>query len=607
MKRLLLICWLLLWSMSAFAAGGTCPSTANMDGGLYAAPTSCYYFDFASGSDSNDGLSEASGHPLKHAPGMNGCTSTCSGITPAAGLGFIFKGGVTWDYTVLPWAPGGSGSSSGNDVYGGCTGANCIYYGVDKSWFSGGSWTRPILSGGDWNSVGSTCFFDVDASGGANLKLLKLDSKHDIIIDNFEFVGACGQTANAPPGGNNPTYIGQGAGNHNTIENNYFHRFAYNVGASTNGAAAFDAIGAGTTTYHATYNVADFGDSGNNTSAGSTITTLDGNACCAGINGSQVYEDHNVFANMGACEDEIGVISRHDNLFLNCYAVVYGTGFHEHISNDGACTASQTITTYNNLSLQNRTVSAAQAYGFTDNAACIFYWFNDVLTGITPPYAAYMSGANGNTFHAFNDTIEAQDSSNGGPGGQIVMRSGGAGGTDYVYNLHVITSAGCGIFNVGTGSGGFAPLGTWITSHGTSTSQNFTSYPGCPVADLVVQTQATANGQGYTIGQTYPFSPTSAGNATVGEGVNRTADCTSLGSSNAATASLDSAACQLDFSGAVTYNTTSHTAVNAGRAQNTRPSSGVWDAGAYQFSSNAQAGSPSLFAEILEMCFPWCD
>ena len=578
--------------LSIVPAGGGCPSTANMDGGLYAAPAHCYYVDYASGSDTNAGTVESA--PLQRAPGMTGCASNCLSVTVGAGVGIIFKGGVTWPYNVLPWGPGVSGATGGNDAYGGCTGANCIYFGVDKSWFTGASWTRPKFSGGDWSTAptgsggtwsGGACFYDLDASSGAN-RFLSLINQHDIILDNFEFLGGCLQEANAPPGGNNPVYVSTGGSTANVvIENSYFHRPAYNIGTSASGAAAFDAVGGGGKV-HMTYDVVDFGDAG-------PVTTfiasngLNGFACCGGTNGSQFYEDHNVFTNLGACEDEIGVVSRHDNLFYNCYATTWGGGFHEHLSNDASCSAGQTITNYNNV-IYNSTVSSAQVYGFTDNAACVFYVFNDVSVSTAPPYYAYATGASGNTFYFFNDTVEAQDSAFGGPGGQIFTRGGGANGTGVYENLHVVTTASqCAIFNIGTGSGGFAPLKTFTTTHGTTTSANFTSYPGCPVADLVVQTQATANGQGYTIGQTYMFSPAVNTAATVGAGVNHTGYCSAIAASNAATAALDAAACQLDTSYAVTYNQTSHTAVVNGRTQVARPTSTPWDAGAYQF-----AGGP---------------
>ncbi|HXX18197.1 MAG TPA: hypothetical protein VEJ46_02240 [Candidatus Acidoferrum sp.] len=137
------------WMPCAHAAtttqGGACPSTANMDGGSgytayggpFAAPTNCYYVDFQNGSDSNTGTSESS--PFKHAVGMMGAggnvPTSCS-----SGVGWIFRGGTTWNYTIAPWYIGTNanctGDSAGNDSFGGCTGAHCVYFGVDHSWYA---------------------------------------------------------------------------------------------------------------------------------------------------------------------------------------------------------------------------------------------------------------------------------------------------------------------------------------------------------------------------------------------------------------------------------------------------------------------------------------
>jgi len=97
-----------------------------------AAHAATYYIDFASGADTNAGTSKSA--PWKRAPGMTGFAGSYS---HSAGDQFIFKGGVTWDSTIFNWTISNSGSSG-----------NIDYYGVDKTWYSGGSWTQPILDGG---------------------------------------------------------------------------------------------------------------------------------------------------------------------------------------------------------------------------------------------------------------------------------------------------------------------------------------------------------------------------------------------------------------------------------------------------------------------------
>src|SRR6202521_3609120 len=133
---------------SAFAAGGSCNSIPVPSG-----VGSCFYIS-ASGADTNSGTSEAT--PWLHSPGMKNCSNTCAGVTPAAGLGFIFRGGDTWHFgnpSASPYAgvvtncDFNHGESAGLCLASqhGSSG-NPIYYGVDPAWFSGASWSRPILT-----------------------------------------------------------------------------------------------------------------------------------------------------------------------------------------------------------------------------------------------------------------------------------------------------------------------------------------------------------------------------------------------------------------------------------------------------------------------------
>ena len=148
--RLALLAWTvsLLISGSASAstsggscsnfAGGSCP--ANIPSGV----TAFYFIDYASGSDSNSGTSESS--PWQHMPTCNNATTTAAAHTPGAGEGWILKGGVTVDYhcwpMIIPWG----GTSGRSD-----------YIGYDPGWYTGGSWARPIISGGG-SSYNSTAY-----------------------------------------------------------------------------------------------------------------------------------------------------------------------------------------------------------------------------------------------------------------------------------------------------------------------------------------------------------------------------------------------------------------------------------------------------------------
>lgn len=568
-------------------AQGSCPSTANMDGGVYAAPSHCYYVDFSSGSDSNSGTSESS--PLKHAKGMQGCSGNCSAMSLGGGIGVIFRGGVTWDYTIWPWAPGASGSG-GSDSSGGCTGSSCLYLGVDKSWFAGGSWSRPVFSGGDFSNPGAntTCFYDMDNSSGP--RMLDLVARTDLIVDNFELTGMCLQSPNNPPGGNNPPYINTGGAQNLTIENTYIHRVAWPLSYATQGQA-FEAVNGGS--YHFTYNVIDYSDSG------PTTTFTSGCSNCYsgdGIGGGNIWMDHNVLHNLGDSTD-IGSMSVHDNYFWNAAAGVcegVGCGFHNHISNDSACTAGTTITWYNNVV----DTTYAQTLGFADNAACTYYVFNNVFVNQINAFTMFATGQNGNKFYIFNNTAEAAQ--DGGPSGAF-LDGGGTNASYQVFNDHIISGNGGGVFLVGAGGNAFDPAGSWTTSAGTITHADFNSLPGYPLADIIVAPQSTANSQGYSRSQTYMFSPTSSGGPTVGKGVNEMNFCNTLNSATGDSAAFS--ACKHDTSYAVAYNQTNHTAINGPRVPNARPTTGAWDSGAYQFSSassSAPLNPPSGLTAVVQ-------
>src|SRR5574337_216031 len=186
-----------------------------------------YYIDFAGGSDANAGTSISA--PWKHAPGMNGCTANCAATTPTGGDSFIFKGGVTWDYSIWPWNLPSSGTSSSTAVgcNGGVAGGGCIYYGVDTSWFAGGNWTRPVFSAGGWATLNTACNYD---QGVAGHTLLNASGQKYWIIDNFEFTGMC--SVSGTDGG----HYGQGSyilmtnasgTDYFDIENNYFHGWMF--------------------------------------------------------------------------------------------------------------------------------------------------------------------------------------------------------------------------------------------------------------------------------------------------------------------------------------------------------------------------------------------
>lgn len=90
-----------------------------------------YYVDATLGKDANAGIAKTSA--WQHCPGMRSFTGRYT--KNATGDRFIFKGGERWATTNFCFRIQ-SGSSSAQTP---------MYYGVDRTWFSGSAWTRPFF------------------------------------------------------------------------------------------------------------------------------------------------------------------------------------------------------------------------------------------------------------------------------------------------------------------------------------------------------------------------------------------------------------------------------------------------------------------------------
>ncbi|MGH9683815.1 MAG: hypothetical protein ACRD4S_09435 [Candidatus Acidiferrales bacterium] len=538
------------------------------------ASAATYYIDFSGGSDSNSGTSQSS--PWKHAPGMNGCSANCASHTPGAGDSFIFKGGVTWDYTVWPWTLQGGGSSSSTSV--GCNGGNagggCVYYGVDRSWFSGGSWERPIFSGGGWAAEDSSCHYDQAAP---RHNMLIASGQKYWIIDNFEFTGMCSAS------GTNGGYFGQGSyiemtngsgSDHFDIENSYFHGWMFPSSLTpsrTSNPSAGDYTQCIVGASAGASNDEKHGEVHDNVFDGSDATNASilGDSSGEAMYGGPGTVFRNVFKDLPESLDPSDLITLHDNLFLNGNAVSIsagsnGAGTHEHLFNATFDECNDTI--YNNVAI---TVASGEGFNPVVGSGCNEFIFNNVVTNVTMA----IDGAGVNTFligstgngarYVFNNTCE------GGPNGQGGPTTGCyrmGGGTTNLFNNHTISSlANGGIIQVDSGT---------VNQHNN-----------------VTQSLSSANGQGYSFDQSFEFSPTSGSGATVGAGTSQTNVCSMIPDSAA------SAACQDDTSYAVGYDTSNHTVIVPARTPQAR--SGNWDAGAYQFNgAGNQAPVPPTDIQI---------
>jgi hypothetical protein len=546
---------------SAFAAGGSCGSIPVPSG-----VTSCFYIS-AAGADTNNGTSEAT--PWLHSPGM---ANYAGGHTLAPGDGIIFRGGDTWHFGNSALSPYAgvktncdfNATQSAGLCLQGKTGTanNPIYYGFDFTWFSGGSWARPLFNADNpltpnpsvvGDSVAS-CAFQL----GAQNKFVSLESAHFVTFDNFELTGLCSQILGGTGG---DFYFEEKGGSNLTLSRLYIHGWThipFSCGGSPGycfNLRAFD---------NSTNSVADFDfhnqivvDGSDSDPAG--LETLHGNA----YNFSQ-----NVFRYTAQIVFT-GGHTWHDNLFSHWFEPGDGAA-HGNLFEDAGTSISGSNAFYNNVFQHICSDSGACPLGIVGiwpemSVGTTEYWFNnlmyDVDGSVTGNYFNIGQNANfGNqgTLIIFNNTFQV----NGGTG--VILQCNSTFSHPFTAaNNHYITNGASQYSSPCTG-------GTFVT-------------------DSTRMSNATATAAGYTQVETFAYSPPAANSATVGVGTNEQSRCTALSAAGLAAAAT---ACQSDTTFGVSYNAANHTAVYPARTAILRPVSATWDVGAYQ-SGGTQASAPN--------------
>jgi hypothetical protein len=485
-----------------------------------------YYIDYSSGNDSNGGTSKSS--PWQHAPGMNGCTANCAATNPQPGDSIILKGGVAWPMnTIGCWELRFAGSAT-----------NQLYVGVDKTWYAGGSWARPILNGNGTNTGACTV-----NSGYTTLHnvFVVLEVSH-ITLDNIEFTGA--------RWGYGESYYVDGSfgPDYYVIENCYFHGWSTDPAylAADNGHVFYRSPGYPVTSGILDHNVFD----------GSDTPEVQADPNCTGacsatteaFYGFATIARYNVVRYMS--NGFVGDVTvAHDNLFEYIRQSTSASNHMNDFENNSDCNARF----YNNVIRHDVTTSVVNLWIAT-SPGCADYVFNNVIydtaqaniVDIAPVEGCATSncGPSG-TIYVLNNTVEAGPDS--GPAGYIVGCASSYGSC-VVANNYQISSiqsiAGCPASN-------------------------------CSVQDNKFQPQAAASLLGYTLSEPYAFLPTAAGGPLSGAGNNYSALC-----------SVDSDLANLcqDTTFGVSYNSSAHTAGAAARSTSGRPASGAWDVGAYEFS-----------------------
>jgi hypothetical protein len=545
LRKLLYLLVLLLLPSFAYA-GGSCPTSANYLPAYSSSSvfpetlvtlaslgvTNCYYIA-ANGSDSNDGLSEANGHPWAHLPGMSTCTGNCAALTPSANMGFILRGGDTWSGSNLGivWKWGGSSN-------------NPIYIGVDPGWYSGSAWTRPV-----WTCGGTTC-------SGETASYFFNASQPYIILDNIEMTGLAETSLVSP------AFVCSGNSNQ-TYENLYWHGWKHISlptiqGKLETNARGFGCGSAGAAVYR--YSVAD-----------GTDTSQDMMVISQGII-PVAYA--NVFRYVQTALDGCGD-NWHDNLFEYMAPSVSQGGAHQDaLFQYGPCSQS-VVFMYNNVVRHVTWAGSGGAVKFWmsgNNAnTATGYAFNNVIYDNSVGNIVDTGGhfaVNYGTWYFFNNTIQC--------------------GTDSAMGSCVLGDAGNKQNNQYNGGRMVLHLSNnhWITTGPVLTCVQATWT--CTEINDVQQTLSRAKAQGYTSKSAYAFQPTSARGSTVGTGVTDSSLCTAVSAIDASAGT----ACGNATGYACSYNSTNHAVTCPALTPLSR--GGTWDKGAYQYIGTRTVAPPTI-------------
>lgn len=507
------------------------------------------YYIAANGSDSSNGTSKTT--PWLHAPGMPTCTANCASHTPTAGDQFIFRGGDAWHfgnssatpYTGGTWVVGNWRGTSGNN----------IYWGVDLTWYTGASWTRPIMSGDNPPSTSTTlgpCTYQVPS---ANI-FIAISSTSFVTMDNFEFTGLCTDTPQPAAFWSN-LYIRDDSSTYLLFENIYMHgwtheQFSCSAGPTGQCVEAGGWEGNGTQTGNVyQYIVVDGSDSD---PAGFSMT-YDG-----------MYDVHNSVFRYTSQFLTATPHLIHDNLFEHFYAPGDGVdhgNVEETIVGDVGPTSAWYNNVFRNICVDSGACPGNQIVNFwiAPPVGGTDYIFNNVMYNIQTIGNYFNIGQNSadqGTMVVFNNTFEQPEA------GPIINCN-----TTY---LHPFTAAN----------------NHYVTDQSSPYSSPCT---GGTYTTNLQQTHSAATSTGYTASETYAYSPISGSAPTVGAGTNEQAYCTALSSAGLTAAAT---ACQSDTTYAVTYDSTTHAVTGPGRTVVPRPASAAWDKGAFQY-AGAQASAPN--------------
>lgn len=587
-----------------------------------------YYVDIVAGLDSNTATqAQSKSTPWAHAPGMLCATGAASSTTINPNDQIILKGGTgeSWPNTCFMWSM--ASGSSGNPTY----------FGVDKTWFNGGSWTRPVLNAGGVlipNNFGEM-----------------LNFANNITVDNFEITGyfagiqptgtytvsgtAITCTANCTGTG---AFTSALASRNLTIGIVGSSALACNATVSTfnsstsltltaNATAAGGSTGSCTTQSNASLSFKNLTSAPFNGAAGDWVIAFTGQSSGQLVENMLIdnwgHCGTNATTNCGTITAFLGGGSTgttaHDNVAVNPavsgdhslqfayswgstafnnYMVTVGTGWNtafstsvhdNHIEDVGPF--------YCNMPTGSFAGNCNHENGFEDNGSNDILFYRNYITNVNfglavwlSPYPAFTATAWDNVVTLVHNGSNVIDLNQGVflnstlcPGGQTAQYCTD-GGTFNFYNN-----------TIENGDTTNSQVTTTCFTHALAcTFKNnlfISSNAGQPCTGFVNCTQATNLAMTETTACTtnllcptqtpYPFAPTTSGNITQGAGTNL---------NSLATGSLITLAFDTSFACNLSGNFTACPA----RTPNALPSSGAYPVGAFLFASgNPSAGTPT--------------
>jgi hypothetical protein len=532
------------------------------------------YYIAANGNDSNPGTSKAA--PWAHAPGMPNCTGVCAAANPAAGDQFIFRGGDAWHFGAGSPLIGGtwnwtwSGSSS-----------NPIYLGVDQTWYSGGSWARPVLNGDNPLSTSFVSSCAYDDSGGGTMNMVAISASY-VTYDNFEITGICWSY-------NSSNYsheramlnLEYGGGNSGLIVSNYYcHGWTMTSSADDNFPCVVT-FGGGNSNDGGQF-ISDVFDGSDapHFGAGDTVhcqwggNNTVGCASGQGINGSHARDIHGcVFRYLSNFVVTANLQTAHDNLFEYLYPTFASgsTQQHPNVINDLGGVSGQSTYFYNNI--MRHTFSTENVYFAVLTSGYIFNnaFFDNMnsVVGLLPGGCfrinAVSNSASSQSVYIYNNTM-------GDNSCQFIFANANSpltsfNGSGSFENNHFI-GFGSALSNVYQINGG---VNATIKDNGSE----------------VYQTTSAANAQGYSASNNY--APTSNTNATVGAGANLSNSCGTFSSDSELCGGTSDGAAEQQADGGEIANFPALAMV---------PRQSSWDAGAYQFGGGAPNPPTNLSATV---------